>query len=119
MLQASTINNLYDVILAVATNEAKVEALRQRICSHYPEEVFLPRLIFDKLISPDDEEQPMKFANASDLISFITKQEIEDGSLHEQDFAPLFDIFDFNDDGYLDFEDFILFILPQDEPKVR
>ena len=57
MLAPSTITHLYSLLRTASLCEAKVEKLRQRVCSHYPEEVFLPRLLFDGIIAQREEEE--------------------------------------------------------------
>ena len=58
-------------------------------------------------------------AGPDDIKAFMKNYGIKESQLTGLEFAPLFHIFDYNDDGYIDFEDFVLFILPQDDMKIR
>ena len=109
---------LSELLFTVSEQELKVELERQNLASM---KHLLPKIIFDCVISPDPPQKKNKYADPSDLISFMTKFSGKRSmkELRECDFHNIFKIFDYNHDGYLDFEDFILFLLPQDASELR
>lgn len=105
----------------ICNNELKVEYQRQKVANYSD---FWPKLLFDFWMSPDPREQLDKFVNAQDLYRFIKRylprsDEIQKPTINTYDFYPFFKIFDYNQDGYIDFDDFLTFLLPQDQLELR
>ena len=57
-------------------------------------------------------QQLDKFASIQDISKFINKHG-KKCNFQTVELKTILDIFDFNKDGFLDFEDFLLFLLPQ------
>jgi Ca2+-binding EF-hand superfamily protein len=103
---------LLRVILLIAENDIQVEDIRQKIAVEFK---FWPKLVFDRFISPDPFDQKDKFVDIDDMLRFMQDQlKAHDVAVDPANYGlyQLMRIFDYNNDGYLDFDDFMLIILP-------
>lgn len=55
--------------------------------------------------------------NAEDIIYFLRENQVD--YIKEEDLYPIFKLFDKDLDGNLDFDDFLQFVLPYDDVKLR
>jgi Ca2+-binding EF-hand superfamily protein len=55
--------------------------------------------------------------NAEDICHFLRDNQVD--YIKEADLYPVFDLFDKDKDGNLDFDDFLQFVLPYDDVKLR
>lgn len=79
-------------------------------------------MIFDHFVSPDPADQEDKFVDAQDLVDFVSEQLVDyelEVEPYQYGLYQLMKIFDYNADGFLDFDDFLLILLPQDNIELH
>jgi hypothetical protein len=113
MLSGATKYKLYLLLKAVSENETMVEEQR---CQLGLLETFEPYSAFRRILL--SSENPADNAiSPSDFCKFLRDNQVD--YIKETDFFQMFEMFDADKDGNMNYEDWLQFVLPYNDMKLR